>query len=226
MLSQQRSLNFNVRYSVQVLQHWLQLLQQGEQLRLLAQQLQHLLAQRNSSNSSIYPATAAAVPQNGTNTHVHSLPAEVGELQVSNSLEISNEVVPLQQVQQLRQQILQQVEQLLNVESAAVAAADVVRAAEGLMADHPEGLLQQLLAQVQNLFNIPSLAGVPASMNKVGGSYNTMSWPSGCSPCSEFVFWIVASSLVLETTVSESIEPGGPELIRRSQWVCQQQKTR
>lgn len=135
---------------LQVLQHWLQLLQQGEQLRLLTQQLQHLLAQRSSSS-----LISTASGSNGTLTLADTPITSTGE------------TMNLQQLQQLRQQALQQVEQLLHVESAAVAASDVLSAAEGLMVEQPEGLLQQLLAQVQHLFDIPSLQGIPAAMNKV-----------------------------------------------------------
>lgn len=58
----------------------------------------------------------------------------------------------------------------LQVESEAVAAADVLGAAKGLMVSQPDGLLQRLLGQVMDLLGVQQLEGLPATVNKVGGS--------------------------------------------------------
>jgi hypothetical protein len=77
----------------------------------------------------------------------------------------------LLQLPQLSQRLLQQVQELLQVEMDAIAAADVVAAAKGLMATQPDGLLQRLVAQVQQLFEVPSVEGLPAAVNRVSTFY-------------------------------------------------------
>jgi hypothetical protein len=56
---------------------------------------------------------------------------------------------------------------LLQVESEAVAAADVLGAAKGLLVSQPEGLLQRLVLQVMQLLGVERLEGLPASVNRV-----------------------------------------------------------
>jgi hypothetical protein len=56
---------------------------------------------------------------------------------------------------------------LLQVESEAVAAADVLGAAKGLLVSQPEGLLQRLVLQVMQLLSVERLEGLPAAVNRV-----------------------------------------------------------
>jgi len=104
-----------------VLQHWLTLLRQGELFAQFAEQLQQLVAQRccPAPQAPEIPAAGAA-----------------GWCDAGG-------------VQQLCRQLLLQVQSLVQVEAEAVAAADVVAAAKGLLVTQPEGLLQRLVLQVR-----------------------------------------------------------------------------
>lgn len=57
----------------------------------------------------------------------------------------------------------------LQVQSEAVAAADVLGAAKGLLVSQPEGLLQRLIGQVMDLLGVTQLEGLPATVNRVSG---------------------------------------------------------
>jgi hypothetical protein len=56
---------------------------------------------------------------------------------------------------------------MVQVESEAIAAEELLTAAKRVMASQPEGLLQSLLRHVQQLFDVPQMEQLPAAMNKV-----------------------------------------------------------
>lgn len=59
----------------------------------------------------------------------------------------------------------------LQVECEAVAAADVLGAAKGLLVSQPEGLLQRLVLQVMQLLGVERLEGLPAAVNRVSEAH-------------------------------------------------------
>jgi hypothetical protein len=89
-----------------VLQHWLALLQQGEQLRQLAQQLQQLLAQRSSSFGADSTADSAADSAAAGMLAVAAVSTRIGD---------AGEAMQLQELQQVTQEMVAQVSQLLQV---------------------------------------------------------------------------------------------------------------
>jgi hypothetical protein len=120
-----------------VLHHWLTKLRLGELLAQTAGTLLQLLAQRCCA-----PGAAAAASDEAAD-------ADGGS------------------VQQTCQQLVLQVTSLLRVEAEAVAAADIIESARGLLASEPEGLLQRLLLQVMEMLGVECLEGLPAAVNRV-----------------------------------------------------------
>lgn len=80
-----------------MLQHWIALLQQGEQLRQLVQQLQQLLAQRCSALDAGAEAAAGVLAA------------------VTTPIAAAGQAMQLQQLQRTGQELLGQVQQLLQV---------------------------------------------------------------------------------------------------------------
>ncbi|KIY94293.1 hypothetical protein MNEG_13670 [Monoraphidium neglectum] len=134
---------------------WLRGLRQGDEMRALLLRLRGALAARSGGGGgAVTGASAAGANGDGSQTDWEAGAAEV----LAGG-----------------RQLVAEVEELVSAEASAMAAHEVLAAAEGLMADRPEGLLQKLLGHAQKLLDCPDLEGVIPALNRLYVSHSELS---------------------------------------------------
>lgn len=68
---------------------------------------------------------------------------------------------------QTRKELVPAVRHLVEYERSSLAAADTIKAAQGVVASQPDTLLHRIVSQFQHLFDCPRLEGVLPAMNQV-----------------------------------------------------------